>query len=244
MCGAAKWAFSHADLVPIVEPRTKDLVTTPIEALRSLNTSNNTIQPLIDPHSLALCLSSSQQNNPWDEQGERWWKVLTTMPRESLSTSTRFSWLLSFCQTGDFETALDWIETVSGCDVMAIIGTNQLSQLEACKESAGLFVGSQANDWSFIKVGLVNNTKHSLQHLKYYWGYEVNLRVSNTHTARLLTAWQDVMEKCKICIPFLLFGHLKMITLTLEFLWMKFNSSIGWSLKACSEKWWGLPHKH
>ncbi len=53
--------FSHTDLVPVVGPGSKDLVTTPIIGLRSLN--NNTIQPLVYPHSLAPCLSSSQQNN-------------------------------------------------------------------------------------------------------------------------------------------------------------------------------------
>lgn len=48
--------FSHTDLVPVVGPGSKDLVTTPIIGLRSLN--NNTIQPLVYPHSLASCLSS------------------------------------------------------------------------------------------------------------------------------------------------------------------------------------------
>lgn len=52
---------SHTDLVPVVGPGSKGLVTTPIIGLCSLN--NNTIQPLVYPHSLASCLSSSHRNN-------------------------------------------------------------------------------------------------------------------------------------------------------------------------------------
>lgn len=48
--------FSHTDLVPVVGPGSKDLVTTAITGLRSLN--NNTIQPLVYLHCLASCLSS------------------------------------------------------------------------------------------------------------------------------------------------------------------------------------------
>lgn len=51
--------FSHTDLVPVVGPGSKELVTTPIIGLRSLNTSNNTIQPLVYPRNLV----PSQQNN-------------------------------------------------------------------------------------------------------------------------------------------------------------------------------------
>lgn len=60
--------FSHTDLVPVVGSGSKDLVTTPIIGLRSLN---NTIQPLVYPRSLAPCPSRSQRDNRWrDEAGD------------------------------------------------------------------------------------------------------------------------------------------------------------------------------
>lgn len=52
--------FSHTDLVPVVGPGSKELVTTPITGLRSLNTSNNTIQPLVYQHSLAPSLPTDR----------------------------------------------------------------------------------------------------------------------------------------------------------------------------------------
>lgn len=64
--------FSHTDLVPAVGPCTKELVTTPITGLRSLNTSNNTVRLLIYLHGLAHGRRASQQNSLQDESVSNW----------------------------------------------------------------------------------------------------------------------------------------------------------------------------
>lgn len=52
--------FSHTDLVPAVGPGTKELVTTPTTGLRSLNTSDNTIQPLVYLPGFTPCVQASE----------------------------------------------------------------------------------------------------------------------------------------------------------------------------------------
>lgn len=153
--------FSHTDLVPIVQPGSKDLVTTPIIGLRSLN---NTIQPVVYQHSAALCLEK-QNNQLWDE---RWDERVGS--RESLRGSTEApmrvrkvvrretprsgesrkekgerSWLSygsvphSACLL-TLDTA--WANQ-QVWHVTAMIGTDQsLSHWEVCKQAAGLLLGT------------------------------------------------------------------------------------------------------
>ncbi|MEQ2172478.1 hypothetical protein GOODEAATRI_021479, partial [Goodea atripinnis] len=46
-------------LVPFVEPRTKDLVTTPVAGLRSLSTCSSSVQPLFYLHGFSAPIQAT-----------------------------------------------------------------------------------------------------------------------------------------------------------------------------------------
>lgn len=66
--------FSHTDLMPFVEPCTKDLVTTPVTGLLSLSTCSSSVQPLFYLHGLnaptpvTLSSSSDEQTQLRDKR--------------------------------------------------------------------------------------------------------------------------------------------------------------------------------
>ena len=151
--------FSHTDLVPVAGPGSKDLVTTPIIGLRSLN--NNTIRPLVCLHSLAPCLSSSQRNNqpgdePRDERvsPECHVRARVVPPAGSMRVSevvrngervSSYSWLTygSLPHSARLLTLDTAWANQQVWHVTALTGTDQsLSHWEVYKQPAGLLLGA------------------------------------------------------------------------------------------------------